>query len=124
MRAGQALAALREREYVLPDDIKIPGDPCACSSIDSQRRGTAAGKILRAFPGGDHPSDTSTCSYRLRNKHASAGSRCTNDLRYPTHIFFGGLFLFIALLHRERNLTIWALLVLGMVGAGKTLGKN
>ena len=37
----------------------------------------------------------------------------------PLIYFLVGLFLFIALLHRERNLTIWALLVLGMVGGAK-----
>ena len=37
----------------------------------------------------------------------------------PLIYFFVGFFLFIALLYRERNLTIWALLVLGMVSGAK-----
>jgi uncharacterized protein (DUF58 family) len=37
----------------------------------------------------------------------------------PLIQLFVGLFLFIALLHSERNLTIWALLVLGMASGAK-----
>lgn len=50
MRTGQALAALRGREYVLPDDIKYLAEPVLCHRLilkDEERlRGETSGHIL------------------------------------------------------------------------------
>jgi len=50
MRAGQALAALREREYVLPDDIKSLAVPVLTHRLilkeEERMRGEAAEHFL------------------------------------------------------------------------------
>ena len=57
MRAGQALAALRERDYVLPDDIKSLVLPVLTHRLILKEEERLRGDP-RAPPGGDHSPDT------------------------------------------------------------------
>jgi MoxR-like ATPase len=45
MRAGQALAALRDRDYVLPDDIKSLAVPVLAHRLILQEEGRLRGEI-------------------------------------------------------------------------------
>jgi MoxR-like ATPase len=80
-RAGQALAALLGRDYVIPDDVKRLAEPCLAhrliiktsSSIHDVQAGSVVRELLESVPV-DSPRTVGAPSVRERDS-ASVGSR-------------------------------------------------